>query len=135
MGRAAPRPLRCGLHMGRSAQPMRWPACFHGPARATAHDKWRADAATMTTSTRPMRRSLHFRGPARAAALDMRCTAKLNYSFCISVICIWPRERTAASSSRQLAAQLTILSVRRSTPQKQQRVARTYLLEVGLDIQ
>ena len=44
--------------------------CFHGPARAAAHEMW-CIAATTTTSTVPMRPPTCFVGPARAVAREM----------------------------------------------------------------
>ena len=58
MGRAGPRPMRCALYMGRSAEPLRWPTSFHRPTRAAVYEMWCTLAAiicTMTKSTLPMR--------------------------------------------------------------------------------
>ena len=71
MGRARPRPMRCGLYMGRSARPMRRLMCFDGPARTAAHEIWCTTATT--TSTVPMRSPTCFDGPARAVAHEMWC--------------------------------------------------------------
>ena len=79
MGRAGPRPMRCGLYMGRSAEPMRRPTSFHRPARAAAHEMWCTAVAAiicaMTKSTLPMRWPTRFGGSARAAAHHMLCAA------------------------------------------------------------
>ena len=76
MGRAGPRPRRCRLYIGRSAQHMRRPTSFHRPARAAAHDMWCAVAAkicTMKKAILPMRWPTRFCGLARAAAHHMLC--------------------------------------------------------------
>ena len=77
MGGAGPRPMRCGLYMGRSAQPMRRPTSFHRSARAAAHEMWctavPATICAMTESTLPMRWPTRFCGLARAAAHHMLC--------------------------------------------------------------
>lgn len=55
MGRVGPRPMICGLCMGRSALLMRWPTCFHGPARVAVHDMSCtivSDASTSTSARR-----------------------------------------------------------------------------------
>ena len=102
-GGAGPRHMRCRLFKGRSAQPMRWPTCFQGSAGATAHDKRRTDATTMTTSTRPMRRPMHFHGPARATDQDMWCTEIQNDSFlCFCILHL--AERTNSSKQQRAAA-------------------------------
>ena len=97
--------MKCWLYSGRSAQPIRRPTCFHGPARATAHDRWCTDATTMTTSTRPMRRPTLFRRPARATAHDMWCTEKQKEPF--SCFCILHLAKRTNSSKQQLAASYT----------------------------
>ena len=81
MGRAGPRPMRCGLYMGRSARPMRRPMCFDGPARTAAHEMWCTIATTTTTSTVPMRPPKCFGGPARAVAYEMWCTTATTTTF------------------------------------------------------
>ena len=80
MGRAGPRPMRCGLYMGRSALPMRRPTCFHGPVRVAAHEMCTTASTipgTTITSILPVRRPTCFHRPARAAAHEMWCTTLL----------------------------------------------------------
>ena len=74
MGLVGPRPMRCGLYMGRSARSMRRPMCFDGPPRTAAHEMWCTTATTTTTSTVPMTPSTRFDGPAPAVVHEMWCT-------------------------------------------------------------
>ena len=81
MGQAGSRPMGCGLYMGRSAQPMRQPMCFDGPARTAAHEMWCTIATTTTTSTVPMRPPTCFYELARAVAREMWCTTATTTTF------------------------------------------------------
>ena len=75
MGRAGPRPMRCGLYMGRSVRPIKRPMCFDGAARTAAHEMWCTTATTTTTtSTVTMGPPMCFDGAARAVAHEMWCT-------------------------------------------------------------